>query len=254
MRAALSSVAVWVSMVVCVAVASPAAAQSDADREQARALFAAGQAAVDAGRWTDALDAFRHAYELTHVPSALFNAAFALRALGRYREAETSFVELLALEATRPAMRTEAEGYLAEVRERIAHLSLEGLPPGAQPVIRLDATPVVDGGERPLVLPADPGHHLLDVTLEGHQRFEWAGDLTAGQTLPLQVSLPFLLEDDLGPAAAPAPSGPHSIIEEAWFWVVIGVVVVGAAGGIVGGVLADQAAQLQPMSSMPVHL
>lgn len=232
------------------ALASTAAAQpSDADREEARALFAAGQAAVDAGRWTDALDAFDRAYELTGAPSALFNAAFALRALGRYRDAERSFVELIALPATRDDMRTEAQGYLDEVRGRVAHLRLDGLPDDVTPSIRLDAEAVLDDGLRPLVVSADPGHHLLDVTATGRERFEWSGDLADGETLDLAIRLP-----PIGEVAGPVASGSGSVAEEAWFWVVIGVVVAGAAAGVIGGVLADDAAQLRPMSDMPIRL
>lgn len=214
------------------------------DREEARALFAAGQAAVDAGRWTDALDAFHRAYELTHAPSALFNAAFALRALGRYEDAEAAFVELLALDGVRHPMRVEATGYLAEVRGRIAHIELDGLPDDAITTIHFDAEGIADDGTRPLVLTTDPGHHAIDVSLTGHERFEWAGDLADGQSLHLAVSLP------LGTTGG----RPAEVWEEGWFWVVIGVAVAGVVAGVVGGVIADQNAQLQPQGPLVVRL
>lgn len=226
------------------------AQMSDADREEARALFAAGQAAVDAGRWTDALDAFQRAYELTHVPSALFNAAFALRALGRFRDAEAAFVELLSLEGTRPDMREEATTYLEEVRGRLATVRLIGVPdvtPEAAPVVRLDAVPVTDDGTRPLELHADPGHHALDVSMPGFDRFEWTGDLADGEVRTLAVEL-FPL------STATAPAGGGDITSEAWFWVVLSVAVLGVAGGVVGGVVADDQAQLRPESMMTIRL
>lgn len=229
-----------------VTVARPVSAQmSDADREEARALFAAGQAAVDAGRWPDALAAFERAYELTDVPSALFNAAFALRALGRFGEAERAFSELLTLEGTRDDMRAEAEGYLAEVRARLASVRLLGLPePEPELVVRLDALEVPDDGTRPFEVHADPGHHVLDVSRAGYDRFEWTGELTNGETRTLAVDL------------LPLPGGGGSdVTREAWFWVVIGIVAAGAvAGGVVGGIFADEAAQLQPESMMSVRL
>jgi hypothetical protein len=251
------------ALVVVLLFAAPVSAQtSAADREEARALFAAGQAAVDGGRWTDALDAFHRAYELTHAPSALFNAAFALRALGRYQEAAAAFEELLELDGTRRAMRTEATGYLQEVRERIAHVSLTGLPEDAITTVRLDAEGVPDDGTRPLVISADPGHHAIDVTLAGHERFEWSGELAGGQSLDVPVSLPAIVvaaattvdapRETTGPGDAPPGSG--SVVDEAWFWVVIGVAAAGIAGGIVGGVVADDQAQLRADTGMTVHL
>jgi len=222
---------------------------SDADREEARALFAAGQAAVDAGRWPDALAAFERAYELTNVPSALFNAAFALRALGRFREAELAFSELLTLEGTRDDMRAESEGYLAEVRARLATVRLLGLPDAeGELVVRLDATPVPDPGVRPLEFRADPGHHVVDVSRPGYDRFEWTGELTNGEARTLAV--------ELFPSSAGSSSAEGGdVTSEAWFWVVMGIVAAGSiAGGVVGGIFADQAAQLQPESMMSVRL
>ncbi len=219
--------------------AAPVHAQpSPGDREQARALFAAGQAAIDAGRWTDALDAFQRAYELSHLPVTLFNAAFALRALGRYEDAAAAYEALLAQDHVPHPMVVEARGYLEEVRARIASITLEGLPDDAITTIHLDAEGVADDGTRPLRLSTDPGHHAIDVSLTGHQRFEWAGELANGQALQLAVSLPISLD-------GPGTSRPTEIYEEAWFWVVMGVVVVGAAAGIIGGVIADQQAQFR---------
>ena len=230
--------------------ATPAHAQmSDADREEARGLFAAGQAAVDAGRWTDALDSFQRAYGITHVPSALFNVAFALRALGRFREAESAFVELIALEGTRDDMRTEANTYLEEVRARLGTLRLVGVPDlvdGSGPLVRLDAVPVTDDGSRPLSVFADPGHHALDVSMPGFDRYEWTGDLADGEVRTLAV--------ELFPGSSGAAANSGGIETEAWFWVVVGAVVLGAAGGVVAGVLLDEQAQLQPESMMPIRL
>jgi tetratricopeptide (TPR) repeat protein len=239
-------VALLASLFVVAAPLASAHAQSvpASDRAEARSLFAAGQAAVEAGRWTDALDAFHRAYVLTHSASALFNAAFALRALGRYQDAEVAFEELLALDGLRPAMRTESEEYLAEIRRRIARVALEGLPDDAITTVRLDGDGQEDDGSRPLVLRADPGHHAIDVSLTGHTRFEWSGALTDGQTLHVAVSLP--LEG--------ASSRPLEIYEEAWFWVVVGVGALAIGGAIAGGIVADQQAQLTGESGMVLHL
>lgn len=238
------------ALAICVSEAPRARAQqasgespSDSDRAQARALFAAGAAAVDAGRWADAVEAFRRAWELTHAPSALFNTAFALRALGRYREAQRAFDELLALDGVGDAMRAQATELRDEVRSRIALVRVTGLAPDVSHVVRLDGEGVQDTGARPLVLQADPGHHAIDVSREGFERFEWVGSLADGQILDLAVVL--------RPEHAPA-SGGGSVLEEPWFWIAVGVAVLAGAGVAIW--YADDQAQLRPSSSMVVPL
>jgi hypothetical protein len=229
---------------------SPAFAQalpelSESDRAQARALFAAGAAAADAGRWADAVDSFRRAYDLTRAPSALFNTAFALRALGRYREAARAFERLSALDNVSDSMRVQASELRDEVRGRLAMVRMVGLDPEARHVVRLDAEAVEDSGARPLVVQADPGRHTLDVSRPGFLRFEWAGALGNAEVLELAVEL--LPEPAEGPA-----TGGGTVFEEAWFWIMVGVVV--AAGTGVGIGYADDQAQLRPESMMPIRL
>lgn len=240
------------SLVLLAAVAIPAAAAaqdrtatlSESDRAQARALFAAGSAAVDAGRWVDAVDSFRRAYELTGAASALFNTAFALRALGRYREAVRAFGELLEMEELSEEMRAQATSLRDEVRGRLALVRLLGLGEERH-TVRVDAEAVEDTGARPLVVQADPGRRSVDVALPGHRRFEWTGALSDGQMLDLAVEL--LPE---GPPGQPASGG--SVLEEPWLWIVVGLVVLGGAGVLVWW--ADDQAQLRPESMMPVRL
>ena len=216
---------------------------TDADRAQARALFQAGAAAVDAGRWADAVASFRSAYELTGAPSALFNTGFALRALGRYREARDAFVELATLSNVSEAMQTQGEELLAEVRMRIARVRLGGLEEEARYGVRLDGAGVEDSGARPLVLEADPGTHAVDVTLTGFEPFTWNGALADGALLDIPVSL----------VAVAAPGGGGGVVEEAWFWLLIGGVVAVGAGLVTYFVLDDQA-QLRAESPMVIRL
>lgn len=219
---------------------------SEADRAQARALFQAGSAAVDAGRWADAVSSFRAAYELTGAPSALFNTGFALRALGRYREAREAFVELLGLSNVTDTMQAQTRELLAEVRDRIARVRLTGLDPTTRYGVRLDGTGVEDDGSRPFVLEADPGSHAVDVSLTGHELFTWTGALGDGATVEVPVVLVPL-------SAVGGASGGSTIFEEAWFWLLVGGVVVVGAGLATYFVLDDQA-QLRAESPMVLRI
>lgn len=212
--------------------ASPAAAQRGA-RAEAVAAFDEGTALADEGRWADALPLFRRAYELTGVPTALFNVGYALRALGRYVEARAAFDELLTLRLD-DGDREEARALRAEVAGRIATVELEGLDAEEGTYeVRLDGAVVDDEGERPFRVESDPGTHRVEVRRAGHEPYDWSGTLGEGQTRTLTVSL----------APLPASGGP-GIIAEPWLWIVIGVVVVG--GVVTGAVVGDLEAQLDP--------
>lgn len=219
---------------------------TDADRAQARALFQAGAAAVDAGRWADAVASFRSAYELTGAPSALFNTGFALRALGRYREARDAFVELGTLSNVSDAMSTQSQELLAEVRMRIARVRLGGLEDETRYGVRLDGVGVEDAGTRPLVLEADPGTHAVDVTLAGFEPFSWSGALADGALLDVPVVLTAI-------AASGGGGGGGGVVEEAWFWLLIGGLVAVGVGLTTYFVLDDQA-QLRGENPMVVRL
>ncbi len=212
---------------------------SEADRAEARALFAAGTAAVDAGRWADAVQSYQRAYELTGAPSALFNLSFALRALGRYREAVRGFDALLALPSTSDAMREQASGLRDEVRARIALLRVDGLEASVAHTVRLDGEDVPDPGSRPWTLQADPGRHTLDIGREGYVTFGWTDVLAPGEMRDLTVVL-----TPVPPEAAPLPPPGPNLAEEPWLWVVVGAVLLGA--GAAGAWYADDQAQLRP--------
>lgn len=213
---------------------------SDADRAQARALFQAGAAAVDAGRWADAIESFRAAYALTHAPSALFNTGYALCALGRYRESLAAFSELLALPNVADAMRTQTEELSTEVRGRIALIRLQGLDSELRYGVRLDGVALEDGGDRPLPVQADPGPRTLDVILEGYETFTWSGQLGDGQATDVLVEL------------TPLRVAGGSVVDEAWFWALIGGLVL-VGGGLAAYFIADDAAQLKPNQPLVIH-
>ncbi|MGE0786520.1 MAG: tol-pal system YbgF family protein [Sandaracinaceae bacterium] len=241
-RRAQGLLVVAVVVGVSAAVAPRALAQTDApdcaptetDIQQAQALFVAGAAAIDAGRWSDAIDNFSRAYALTCAPSALYNYGVALRALGRHREARDAFARLL---SEHPSMaeeiRANAENYRREEAARVAVLELAGIEPDVHPDLSLDGRAVADSGERPLVLETDAGDHSLIARIDEHLPFVWEGPLSDGQRELITVTF------------RPIPSGGGDGVDPA---VIIIPILVGLAiaGGIVAAVVLQDDAQLRP--------
>lgn len=220
---------------------TPAEAQqecnpTDTDIQEAQALFVAGGAAIEAGRWSDAIDNFSRAYALTCAPSALYNYAVALRALGRHREARDAFDRLL---TDHPQVagetRANAENYRREEAARVAVLELAGIDPDVEPEVSLDGRAVADVTARPITLETDAGDHSIVARIPEHQPFVWEGELTDGQRELVNVVFePIVIGGEDGGV------DPLAIILP----IVLGLAV---AGGITAGILLQQDAQLQPL-------
>lgn len=237
--------------------ATPAAAQADptwpgpdhpptdAELARARALYELGTEAADAHRWADALSSFEQSYALSGASPALFSVGYTLRVLGRFRAAREAFDQFLFRHPeAEPSIRDEAERLRREVAARVAVLSLTGLPEPPQPRVLLDAERVPDDGARPLQVEADPGHHALQVAVEGREPFVWEGSLSPGDRRTVDVVLP--ARSDGG-----ADEGP-SLLSHPLFWAAVGVVAVAAA--VVVGIVAYEGAQLEPRTDAHITL
>lgn len=245
----------------CLGSAAYAQERSEDPRiEEARALFVAGNAAVESGRWADAAANFERSYELSKVPSALYNAAVALRTLGKYRKARDAFALLLAEHGSslNKGTKRKVDEALEEIRARIATLHILGL--AAEPHrITLDTELVPDPGDRPLSIDADPGVHTLLVEREAYRLFRWNGELKEGEALSVRtVWVPLQEKLDLGAQnkASHAPvDDEHSdtILESPWFWIATAAIVVISAG-VVAYFVLGQEEQLQPESSLRIEL
>jgi len=218
-------------------------ATREAGRARARALFAEGSNAIAESRWADAVEAFREVDALTASPVALFNLAFAYRALGRYREARDAFDEVIASAATDAETRADAARLRAEVAPRLAMLELRGLP-SSDAEVSLDAFRVDDSGTRPLAVEADPGPHALIVRQPGHTPFEWRGELRAAERTVVDVVLA-VQEVRVERVVVEDRAEGASVFEDPILWAVVGAVLVGSGLGV-GLWAVDDAAQLRP--------
>ena len=229
----IRSVALSLAFLLSMAVtkSSRAEAQGD-DTVAAREAFVAGAAAAEEGRWADSLEEFQRAYLLSGVPTALYNAAMALRALGRHREARDAFQRILDEHPDSPAVE-QAGPKAEEEAARVAVLTLAGLDPSATYEVRVDGRAVEVAQGESVELETDPGHRGVAAEREGYEPWAWEGEVTDGERRTLEVEMQELEVET------------RSIAKSPWLWTIIGVVVVGAGVGV--GIYLQNRAQLDPM-------
>lgn len=207
--------------------ATPEAAPANVhtrDDDEARAAFREGTEAAETERWADSERAFRRAYALSRAPSALFNRAVALRALGRHVEARDAFDQLLA-ETDAPLasdLRESASTLRTESASRVAKLTLTGLTFSPHR-IRLDGRSLNDSMSRPLTFEVDEGLHTLEITREGHTSVVLSEELLPGEKRELRIAL-----NALSSSVAKAKKNRKHV----WWWVG------GTAAVVASGVVA----------------
>jgi len=210
----------------------------------ARERFAEGTAAAEEGRWSDALSAFRQAYELSGISAALYNVGTTYRSLGRYVDARDTFAQLL---REHPELSDDMQGTVAglrdEVAARVAAIELRGVPLEGELNLRFDGRRTDIPAARPVRLETQGGSHAVRLTQPDHEPFLWEGSVAEGDTRVVEVELvPIIVEA--------SPEG-MSTLGKAILITVIGLVVVGAAVGVG---LALRSDGLQPESEFTVEL
>lgn len=209
---------VLAAVLVLLALPSQSEAQSDSD-DQARAEFVAGSEAATAGRWADSLEHFQRAYLMSGVPTALYNAAMALRALGRHREARDAFQRVVDVHGDSPAAEPSREK-AAEQAARVAVLTLAGLDPNADYEIRINGRAHASSRGAEAELETDPGQNGVQASREGYEPWTWQGQLERGERRTLQVEM---VEIEVETT---------SVFKSPVFWTIVGVVLVGAGVGV----------------------
>ncbi|MDP9001978.1 MAG: hypothetical protein M3O46_17910 [Myxococcota bacterium] len=238
------------------ALASPAFAQSDADRATARSLGGDGQQALDSKDYKTAEDRFRRAESLVHAPTLMLGLARALAGQRKYVEAQETYNRIIR-EGLPPTASDTFKRALADAKKEV-----EGVSPkigGATITVHdaggaevLSVKVLLDGsqvntaslGVRRSI---DPGSHVLQVSADGYKGAELHFDVPEGGSVDEPVTLDAVLnartpEPPPGPPAAPSgsePSGASSPspgrggARAALPWVAFGV---GGTGLIIGAV------------------
>ena len=245
-----SSRARWCVLPLCLvllALSSAATAQGDdAAKPLAKARLAEGNQLYDQGDYEGALRKFRAAFDLYASPKLHFNFGLAYRGLTKDVEALQSFERFLA-EAPEadPAKRSEAQGYIEELRRRVATVDISSDAAGAEVFI--------DGKSYGLAPLAGPllvvaGPHQVVVQKKGApapytERFEAkrGGRVRIDARMPsvpapVPAAAPTSAAEDPS-LAATRRSAPereeHPVYHRWWFWTAAGALV---AGGVIAAI------------------
>jgi len=229
--------------------AGSAAAQDDdaPDAETtaaARSLFDEGMAAVDAGRFQEATDLLSRSIELRDSAVTRTNLALALVELG-HLVAATEHLRT-AIRMSEPSSRVWelASSYLRDLEPRLGQIriSVEGSPEGTE--VRLDDQPVPEALVG-VYQPVDPGRHTIALFRGDERLSDQQVQIVSGRrssvTLVASAPTPEQLAAAEGAGGGASrgtgDDGGGSVAEEAWFWILIGVLVLGAGAGITAAVL-----------------
>ncbi|MCZ7677464.1 MAG: tetratricopeptide repeat protein [Sandaracinaceae bacterium] len=235
--------AVPLSLLLCAALATLApegtCAQEPAPAARAEARRVARRASRDynAGRYDQALEGYRRAYELVPAPGLHFNLGQCYRALGRHEEAIASF-ELYLRERPDAPNQELARELIRESRAALASAA----PSAAAPRERERAALAeLERARRELEAARAAGAEQVE---QERARYEAALAELEEARAALEAAREEMLaravaEDAAGPGVAAGPARAPEIYEEWWFWTLITAAVL-AAGGITIGVVVGQ--------------
>jgi hypothetical protein len=216
---------------------------SAADRETARSMMQEGRDLRDKGDLKGALQRFKAADDIMHVPTTSLEVARAQVALGQLIEALDT---IAAIRKTPPQpddpapfkdARTKADELDAQVEGKVPSLaiSVTGAAEGETPAISVDGVSLpaaVSGVPRKV----DPGHHVVTARAVSGQAKEEV-DVTEGEKKDVQL---VLVAGGEGPGIdnnnAPAePGSAHNVVHSPSA-LTYGGIVVGGIGLVVGSV------------------
>jgi hypothetical protein len=230
------------------AIRSAHAEASAADKETARTLMTEGRAKRAAGDHQGALEAFKKADEIMHVPTTALEVGRELEALGRLTEARDTY---LAVSRSEPApnepkpfteARKEAERLADVIAARIPSVKilLPGVPSDTKMKITIDGVEVpsaVVGVPRKI----DPGSHEVVVSVGATEK---KGNVDLAEAETKDLTIEFTPEEIAGagkvetPPETPVEQPPDTLPPEEKKTNVLTYVGFGAAGAglIVGSI------------------
>ncbi len=232
------------AVAACLAIATPASAQSAADRETARSLMDQGDDLRSKGDLKAALQRFQAANEIMHVPTTAIEVARTQASLGQLVEARDTLAQIMSSVPSRGEppqfrdARLEAQKLDASLEPRVptVTVTVSGAKEGSTVSLSVDGVAVpaaVIGLPRRL----DPGHHVMIATTstqEGRAEI----DVAEGEKKDVSITLATVAKPTpIAPAAVeeqppPPPESHRSDVLPIVFFAIGGASLV--AGGITG--------------------
>jgi len=191
--------------------ATPALAQSAADKSTARRLATQGIELHGQGKYAEALDRLQRAQELYDAPVHLLYIARSQTKLNQFVEASETYRRLTRLELAPNAPAAFRDAVEAGKREapdvegRIAGLRVETEPPGA-PGLQLfideqEVSSAVVGVERPI----NPGSHRVRASAAGYEPAEATVELAEAEKKTIRLEL--VASESAAAAGSDSPGG-----------------------------------------------
>lgn len=201
------------------------------------------------GDYVAAMVEFKKAYELDpSQPIVLYNIGQTARELRSYSEALTALEKYLAEggESVGTDRRKRVEGWVAELKEKVAHITFETNATGAE--ISVDDVPA---GRTPLARPVvmNAGRRKITATREGYAPLTRYVDVAGTETKTIVLELTSLTAKGGGGAPGPGPGPGPGLVEvehTAWPWVGLGVTAAtGIATGVIGGLALGKKSEFE---------
>lgn len=235
------------SLAGSLALPAPTFAQTNRELSEARGWFTEGIAHSEAGRYEEAVSAFRRVLTTIDSPPVRYNLALNLYELSRIREADEHVQAILDSQETDAAVRSDATDLRLHIEEVGGRVRIEviGVPEGLYDV-ELDGQHLAsrDVGRS---LRVRVGAHNIDVIRSGETVASESASVVQGETAVVSVDLSV---PDPAEAAAtvvtpvvveePPPEESTSVLGTWQFWAVTGAVLVVAAAVIASVVVLSK--------------
>jgi hypothetical protein len=215
-----------------------AEAQTEAETQHARELFAEGVELSGNRQYEQAAAKFHEAYAIVQAPNIAYNLAVALVELGQVVEA-SEYVRAVLEDSEAPRdvqrMATQLNG---TIESRVGRLTVTLIQSRGNAAIMLDGS-VLDDDELGVAVTVNPGDHVVTAERGGTVLERQETTVSAGQSEevlldPTTWGSGASLDPELYDEAPPEEDdgGGGSVFGEWWFWTIVGVVVIGGAVAI----------------------